>query len=270
MSLEEIKSSRYVAVHHTCPAYLPQSNKADEPKIWRIISVRKWDKALESWNTSKRLGEILLNKALWHLLLSALTRKKKRPTADPYLHHLAGLTHVLIYFSRRHPTEDKYLNMRKNLKAALLFLTVFVFFQTIQLKKSNAEPFWNVIYTNGLKWLHIKKTMGRRTCLCKFFQVIWTLTDIKYQLFLSIISCFNVALTHSCMVDKCLTLLWQLFRAVHACSYIAPPTVLSSSLHLSPQPSSRPTKRPSTAAPPDKPGRNIPLQITRISLQNVS
>lgn len=39
-------------------------------------SPRKWDTALESWNMSKRLGEILLNTASWHLLLSALTRKR--------------------------------------------------------------------------------------------------------------------------------------------------------------------------------------------------
>lgn len=38
-------------------------------------SSRKWDTALESWNMSKRLGEILLNTASWHLLLSALTGK---------------------------------------------------------------------------------------------------------------------------------------------------------------------------------------------------
>lgn len=39
-------------------------------------SSRKWDTALELWNMSKRLGEILLNTASWHLLLSALTGKR--------------------------------------------------------------------------------------------------------------------------------------------------------------------------------------------------
>lgn len=38
-------------------------------------SSRKWDTSLESWNMSKRLGEILLNTASWHLLLFALNGK---------------------------------------------------------------------------------------------------------------------------------------------------------------------------------------------------
>lgn len=54
----------------------PHGNKPDRPKKWGVISSAKWDTALESWNMSKRLGEILLNTASWHLLLSAPTRKR--------------------------------------------------------------------------------------------------------------------------------------------------------------------------------------------------
>lgn len=50
--------------------------KSHRPHEEVSTSSRKWDTALESWNMSKRLGEILLNTASWHLLLSALTGKR--------------------------------------------------------------------------------------------------------------------------------------------------------------------------------------------------
>lgn len=48
---------------------------ADRLQLLGVILSRKWDTAPESWNMSKKLGQILLNTASWHLLLETLTRK---------------------------------------------------------------------------------------------------------------------------------------------------------------------------------------------------
>lgn len=77
LQCHESKSEVAVMTFHcSWQAGPPHSDKRDRPKIWEVISSKKWDTALESWNMSKRLGEILLNTASWHLLLSALTRKR--------------------------------------------------------------------------------------------------------------------------------------------------------------------------------------------------